>query len=234
MRTLNRSPAIEPVLRAIPISEAIPVNESTGEHSGFSDSNSDSGACSIPRAIPVELTPIEGILPHLSPLVREDCSNGIDDDGNGLVDCADRESCPDGSRGPDRDILATQCCDGRAMNPLEMTSIRHCGGCRKACVYPQKIGSSSFLLIGSCEKDQTNRSRCVPPASLNVAEEPVDESTLKQEQLENAVCFEKPVQTLEKALERLEELEPNVSLAGGRLSLSVDGKCVGFSFKKKF
>ena len=66
-----------------------------------------------------------------------------------------------------------------------------------------------------------------------MSEDPVE---LDPDQFDRAVCFTEAQPTIEKVLERFEDLHPNVPLAGGSLSLSlsVDGKCVGFSFKKQF
>ena len=90
------------------------------------------------------------------------------------------------------------------------------------------MGSVRQVRVGTCELRDGSRV-CEPPRSMAV-----DQALLEPNELDQAVCFTDAQPSMEKALERLEELHPNVPLAGGSLSLSVDGKCVGFSFKKKF
>jgi hypothetical protein len=210
--------AAEPsLLRAVPVTEG-----------RLGEASADQRSCQIPRAIPIEESILGGLRPIIGKSSRENCTNGIDDDLDGFVDCADRKDCADGMEGPTLDILATQCCDGKAMSKLEFTTVRHCGQCGNACVYPERTGSVRLVRVGSCELRNGSRA-CVPPRSMS--EDPVE---LDPGQFDRAVCFTEAQPTIEKVLERFEDLNPNVPLAGGSLSLSVDGKCVGFSFKKQF
>ncbi len=81
----------------------------------------------------------------LAPLV-EDCDDGIDNDGDTLVDCEDAADCPSGSACADNAVCTLgEClcegtwddCDGAPANGCEtdlLTDVNHCGQCFDPCV----------------------------------------------------------------------------------------------------
>ncbi len=172
---------------------------------------------------PLALDPLTRILPQLAGS-GEICRNGIDDDSNGLIDCADRAGCADGTVGPAQEILATQCCGGRAVPIAEFHTVKNCGACGNSCIYPDESKNEKLYHVGTCENQRGTWS-CVHP----------EDAPSRQKQLMNSACYSGGMDPLSKALETIEKLEPKIKVGDrGALSISVSRHCAQIHFRKHF
>lgn len=94
----------------------------------------------------------------------EDCANGIDDDGNSLVDCADprcpaMSACDDGDACTDDDVCEANVCTGRLMTcTMQLPACVVPTGCDAGLCTVAPVAERTFCDGGQCD----GTGRCAP------------------------------------------------------------------------
>jgi hypothetical protein len=140
------------------------------------------------------------------PGAGEVCADGIDNNCNQLVDCADVSSC-DGQEGQAQSIYATQCCAGAALRLDSFkTDVNNCGSCGSYC---QGRFTPSGWVADVCRNGKCEAPECASPP--------------------RASCFG-PGLTQDDALGRLADTVGDLlTICGWSIGWDSDAGCISFS-----